>query len=303
MEKVLKFIGWIVICIIVAISNSFAGEAVFFYHTDPAGTPLAMTNASGSVVWRADYLPFGEENVVTGTMENDKKFVGKEQDEETGLYYFGARYMEPRIGRFISPDLVGPVDPRTGKVNEKILLNPQRINLYAYGLNNPYRYIDPDGNTVWDIADVGFFAYDVYKFARDPSWSNAGDLALDAVGLLPLIPSVGLIKAAGKGIDKAIDASKTVERAENAADAVRLKKSLASEQQMKEVGKAIAGAGTEVPLREADRLSKTYGGNPSQWAKKTSSSFTVPDGARFETHWYENAKTGQRIEYKTKIIE
>ena len=148
MKSILKCLSWIVIYLMAAISSTNAGEAIFFYHTDPAGTPLAMTNASGSVVWRADYMPFGEENVVTGTMENDKKFVGKELDEETGLYYFGARYMGPMIGRFISPDPVGPVDPRTGKVNEKILLNPQKLNTYAYGLNNPYRYVDPDGRVI-----------------------------------------------------------------------------------------------------------------------------------------------------------
>jgi len=183
-------------------------SARYFYHTDPAGTPLAMTDASGTVVWRADYLPFGEENLISGTWANDYKFVGKEMDKETGLYYFGARYMEAMIGRFMSPDPVGVVDPKTGSVNNKTLRNPQRINLYAYGLNNPYRYIDPDGNTVWDIADYGFFAYDLYKFARDPSWSNAADLALDLPGLLPLIPSVGAIKLVGKGIDKAVDAVK-----------------------------------------------------------------------------------------------
>jgi RHS repeat-associated protein len=176
-----------------------------FYHTDPAGTPAAMTDPAGSAVWRADYLPFGEENLTSGTLENDFRFVGKENDKETGLYYFGARYMEAMIGRFVSPDPVGAVDSRAGKPNDKTLRNPQRINLYAYGLNNPYRYIDPDGNTVWDIADFVFFGYDVYKFAKEPSWANAGDLALDAVGLLPLIPSVGIIKAAGKALGKADD--------------------------------------------------------------------------------------------------
>jgi len=181
-------------------------SANYFYHTDPAGTPLAMTDAGASVVWRADYKPFGEDYQIASTHENNRMFVGKEMDQETGLYYFGARYMEAMIGRFISPDPVGAVDSRTGGVNEKVLRNPQRINLYAYGLNNPYRYIDPDGNTVWDIADFAFFGYDVYKFARDPSWSNAGDLALDAVGLLPLIPSVGMIRAAGKGLGKLDDA-------------------------------------------------------------------------------------------------
>ncbi len=189
---------------------SAVADSVYFYHTDPAGTPIAMSDASGNVVWRADYRPFGEIQSESGTAENNKLFVGKEKDDETGLYYFGARYMDDRIGRFISPDPVGPVDPRTGKINEKLLLNPQRLNTYAYALNNPYRYIDPDGNTVWDVLDFAFFAQSVYQFANEPSWSNAGEVGLDAVGLLPGVPSYGLIKTGiktvGKGLIKADDA-------------------------------------------------------------------------------------------------
>lgn len=117
--------------------------AKYFYHTDPAGTPLAMTDTGGSVVWRADYKPFGEEQLVTETMENDLRFVGKEKDKETGLLYFGARYMEAMIGRFISPDPA----PITGRD----ILNPQRLNRYSYGLNNPYRYLDPDGKFSQEI--------------------------------------------------------------------------------------------------------------------------------------------------------
>ncbi len=124
-----------------------APSAVYFYHTDPAGTPMAMTNMSRSVVWRADYKPFGEEQSISGTIENNEKFTGKEKDKETGLYYFGARYMRPEIGRFIVVDPVGPVSSQTGKANEKLLLNPQKLNRYAYAGNNPYRYIDPDGRT------------------------------------------------------------------------------------------------------------------------------------------------------------
>lgn len=62
--------------------------------------------------------------------------------------------------------------------------------------------MDPDGRTVWDIADLGFFAYSAGKFAHEPSWSNARDLGLDAIGLLPVIPSLGAIKRVGQGIDK-----------------------------------------------------------------------------------------------------
>jgi len=142
--RIAKRLGWIVLCLLLAV-DAYGGEVIFFYHTDPAGTPLAMTDSSGNVVWRGDYKPFGEEMEITPEPENKLKFVGKEKDKETGLLYFGARYMEAMIGRFISPDPVGAVDPETGSVNNKVLKNPQRINLYAYGLNNPNRYIDPDG--------------------------------------------------------------------------------------------------------------------------------------------------------------
>jgi RHS repeat-associated protein len=114
--------------------------SLYFYHTDPAGTPMAMTDAGGNAVWRGDYLPFGEENLISGPVENDFRFVGKENDKETGLYYFGARYMEAMIGRFISPEPLG--------ISKRDLLNPQGLNRYAYALNNPYRYLDPDG-LIW----------------------------------------------------------------------------------------------------------------------------------------------------------
>jgi len=71
------------------------------------------------------------------------KFVGKEKDRETGLYYFGARYMRPETGRFISVDPAG--------ILEKDLINPQKLNRYAYALNNPYRYFDPDGRYERDV--------------------------------------------------------------------------------------------------------------------------------------------------------
>ena len=47
-----------------------AAEVVTFYHTDPVGTPLAMTDANGQVVWEADYKPFGEEHTIAAAQEN-----------------------------------------------------------------------------------------------------------------------------------------------------------------------------------------------------------------------------------------
>ena len=134
-----------VVALVMFLGTAIAGEKVYFYHNDPAGTPLAITNDKGNVVWRETYKPFGEDYQITGTIENNTRFIGKEKDEETGLVYIKHRYYIPVIGRFSSPDPIGLVAPWTSKTNYKMLENPQALNSYAYGLNNPYKYIDPDG--------------------------------------------------------------------------------------------------------------------------------------------------------------
>ncbi len=68
------------------------------------------------------------------------KFTGKERDSESGLDNFGARYYSSPMGRFTS------VDPIWVKIDR--LLDPQRLNLYAYARNNPLAFLDPDGEDV-----------------------------------------------------------------------------------------------------------------------------------------------------------
>jgi hypothetical protein len=89
----------------------------------------------------------------------------------------------------------------------------------------------------------------------------------------------------------------------NPANAVKLSKQLASEQQLGEAGIPVAGAGTKTVLRDANRLVNEYGGNASDWAKRSSTQYTATDGRKFETHWYENSVTGQRVEPKTIVEE
>jgi RHS repeat-associated protein len=152
MKKLIEFIGIITLLIFLRTSFALCAEQVYFYYNDPAGTPLAISDSTGNVVWRANYLPFGEEMINLSTVQNNKMFVGKEKDSESGLYYFGARYMDPGAGRFTSTDSIGPVDPTSGKINLKMLTSPQGLNRYAYALNNPYRYVDPDGNSPLILA-------------------------------------------------------------------------------------------------------------------------------------------------------
>jgi RHS repeat-associated protein len=71
--------------------------------------------------------------------------TGKERDADTGLDYFGARYFSAAQGRFTSPD---PINANILRV-----INPQRWNMYAYAVNNPLAYTDPDGR---DAIAVNF---------------------------------------------------------------------------------------------------------------------------------------------------
>ncbi len=72
------------------------------------------------------------------------RFTGKERDPETGNDYFGARYYESNLGRFMSPDPIS--------LKELRLFDPQRLNLYAYCHNNPVVCVDTDGRDGWDIV-------------------------------------------------------------------------------------------------------------------------------------------------------
>ncbi len=89
-----------------------------------------MTDDNGTVVWSANYTPFGKAEIGVNTMTNNFRFPGQYYDEETGLHYNYFRYYDSGTGRYITPDPIG----LTGG-----------INLYAYVGNNPVNWIDPLG--------------------------------------------------------------------------------------------------------------------------------------------------------------
>lgn len=72
---------------------------------------------------------------------------------------------------------------------------------------------------------------------------------------------------------------------------------------MKEAGSIIAGPGGKKSFNDAPRIVAQYGGKPEDWVKKKSSVYSPIDGNPFRTHWIENLRTGQRIEFKVKIKE
>ena len=116
-------------------------ETIIYYHADHLSGSHIITDENGNVIEATDYLPFGEirTDEKLANYENDYKYTGKELDD-SGLYYYGARYYDPAIGKFLS------ADPWGGDIH-----NPQSLNKYSYVMNNPLRYTDPSGKSAEEI--------------------------------------------------------------------------------------------------------------------------------------------------------
>jgi RHS repeat-associated protein len=123
--------AWCLVCSTGVFAQS--QDTVIYYHTDAIGSVRMITNATGQVLARYDFLPFGELWSPSPPVDA-RQFAGKERDAETGFDYFGARYYRSAQGRFTSPDAA-----------DADLTNPQTFNRYRYALNNPLHYIDRDG--------------------------------------------------------------------------------------------------------------------------------------------------------------
>jgi RHS repeat-associated protein len=111
----------------------------YFFHPDNLGSTNYVTDANGTIYQHLEYFPFGESwvNESSNIQRTPYLFTGKELDEETGLYYFGARYYDPRTQIWASPD------PALGSVLTSH--RQELLNVYAYSLQNPLVYTDPNG--------------------------------------------------------------------------------------------------------------------------------------------------------------
>ncbi|MEW6248918.1 MAG: RHS repeat-associated core domain-containing protein [Nitrospirota bacterium] len=120
------------------IATVASNGAVHYWHPDHLGSSSVITDSTGAQVQAVTYYPYGATR--SNTSPNNPavnvpyKYTGKELDE-TGLYFYEARYYDPTLGRFISADTLVP-NPR----------DPQDLNRYTYAGNNPLRYTDPTGH-------------------------------------------------------------------------------------------------------------------------------------------------------------
>ena len=136
--------------------NAEQREKRYYYHSDHLGSAQFVTDWRGRQYEHIEYTPYGElwiEEVAAGLDKLPFRFTGKEMDEETGLYYYGARYLDPKYSRWLSGDpALGEYIPSAGTDPSKLagmggVYNTVNLHLYHYAGNNPIKYTDPDGKS------------------------------------------------------------------------------------------------------------------------------------------------------------
>jgi len=109
----------------------------YYYHHDNLGSSTILTDRTGQTVEHYEYSTFGQTSYQNNTsaFPVSNRYTGQVFDDETGLYYYNARYYDPQLGRFIQPDTIVPGAS-----------NPQNLNRYSYVNNNPLNSTDPNGH-------------------------------------------------------------------------------------------------------------------------------------------------------------
>ncbi|TGK42275.1 RHS repeat-associated core domain-containing protein [Leptospira andrefontaineae] len=171
-----------------------------FLHPDHLGSITMATDGNGNRIAGGDqggashisYKPYGEiqRNDSSGPDVFRYKFNGQEEDKETGLYYFKARYYDPVIGRFLQADSVMDTT------------RPMGMDLYMYTEGNPVRYTDPSGNSILssflERNGLGFLNFSLSLstffqnafYVSSQRWSDAG------LGIAATLNPVGIIGTA-----------------------------------------------------------------------------------------------------------
>ena len=119
-------------------------KRVYYYSTDHLGSSRLVLNSNGLIVERLNFLPTGEvfvDEQNTTDYHSDFLFSGKEMDAETGNYYFGARYLAPRLGSWLSPD--------------PMQLKYPHVSSYSFCHNNPLNRIDLMGMDDYQLDREG----------------------------------------------------------------------------------------------------------------------------------------------------
>jgi RHS repeat-associated protein len=156
---------------------------IYFFHPDHLGSSNYVTDINAKLYEHLEYFPFGEAWVEenSNAQRTPYLFSAKELDEETGLYYFGARYYDPRTSVWQSPDpVLGKYMSESGNGG---VFRPMNLSLFSYSYNNPVRLVDPDGKWPTDPVhndDTTRWATQVGMAARHAAIVGRADAFVDS---------------------------------------------------------------------------------------------------------------------------
>ena len=164
-------------------SHAWSEADIYYFHNDHLGTPQVLTDKDQNVVWKANYDPFGNAEIVVEQIEMPLRMPGQYFDSETGYLYNYYRDYDPTLGRYIQSD---PIGLGGG------------LNTYGYVGGNPINYFDPFGLFQFGIAPLGGMpggamipmpgknndAWHEHGFYDDGSGDNVGFFRDDADGEL-----------------------------------------------------------------------------------------------------------------------
>ncbi|MBI4847936.1 MAG: RHS domain-containing protein [Nitrospirae bacterium] len=148
--------------------DSTESNRIYYYHNDHLGTPMMMTDGSGSTVWQGEFKPLGEPVSISGSITNNLRFPGQYYDVETGLHQNWHRDYMPEVGRYVESDpILQPmidfdVVPNSSSCSQSkqtwqvpnLLSTPQGLQPYVYTANNPINFVDPSG--LWTIPGTNW---------------------------------------------------------------------------------------------------------------------------------------------------
>lgn len=203
----------------------------FFFHSDHLGSSGFVTDEHANLTEHIEYFAFGETWVNEHPAQPTPvpfQYGGKELDEETGLYYYGARYYNPRTQVWQNPDPALEAYLSGGPAGG--VYQPVNLALYTYARNNPVKYTDPDGQVIESAWDAFSLGVGVASFVSNVRKGDGWGAALDAVGivadgaalLIPVVPGgAGAAIKAGRAAERGVDAIRAVDRGRDAAKAAR----------------------------------------------------------------------------------
>lgn len=200
-HPMLPAVARLLLAALLALPAWAVAATVEYIHTDALGSPVAVTNASGQVIERREYEPYGRQ-LLPATLANGPGYTGHVTDAATGLTYMQQRYYDPAIGRFLS------VDPVTAYSSAGA-----NFNRYWYANDNPYKFTDPDGRFVQFIAPIVFGVMAILHSepanAPEPGEQAESPSPAGALDAVPGGRAVSTIRTTIKMTNKAADYAKS----------------------------------------------------------------------------------------------